>query len=206
MRGRTKWRAWDIRAALGVALALGWTLGVGFARGFWTEQTAAWVQAIGSIAAILVAVRLGVEQAREQRLVNVRAWLQGKVDRAHAVLIIARQAHAKGQCAVIGPSADESGFVPAHFEALAASLAEIPLHTLGDEALVEAVIELRSAMETLIWNFHAGESELEDPDDQSEPGRRQDAVNAQVECIERCRDSLDGIVIRLIHDRDFPGR
>jgi len=59
------------------AVALAWLLALTFVRGLWTEVTAAWVQAIGSVVAIaastLVATRLARSE-RDQALTDARQF------------------------------------------------------------------------------------------------------------------------------------
>lgn len=57
-------------------LGVGWVLGFGFARDFWSEQTAAWVQAFGSIAAIaggFAVARYTMDQAGRAAEADARA-------------------------------------------------------------------------------------------------------------------------------------
>lgn len=57
-----------IRLVAASALAVGFVLGYGATHKFWSQETAAWVQAIGSIAAIIGSYLIGERQAeRESR-------------------------------------------------------------------------------------------------------------------------------------------
>lgn len=62
---RTRHRALFLIGAS--ALSVGFVLGIGGARTFWSQETAAWVQAVGSIAAIIWAVEIAGQQAAERR-------------------------------------------------------------------------------------------------------------------------------------------
>jgi len=48
----TPLRILTLVAIAAVAFAVGWIGGLGFQRGYWTEVTAAWVQAVGTVVAI----------------------------------------------------------------------------------------------------------------------------------------------------------
>ena len=63
-----------VLAIAALALAIGWVGGLGFQRGYWTEITAAWVQAIGTVVAIAATawtaqtpVRAEAERRRQAR-------------------------------------------------------------------------------------------------------------------------------------------
>jgi hypothetical protein len=74
---------WGVIASL-IALAIGWTLGIGASTG-WTEVTAAWVQAVGSVAAILASIRIASRQSHAARDGEARA--QREVETTAAAMI-----------------------------------------------------------------------------------------------------------------------
>ena len=82
MRSINRWEA--IVAAI-CLLALGWVLGFGFTRGFWSEQTAAWVQAVGAIVSIAAGFMLAARteaKARAEAQERRNAIVKGGADLA----------------------------------------------------------------------------------------------------------------------------
>lgn len=167
------------------------------------ETAAAWLQAVGSLMAIGVAIFLGRRQSADLRDAARAAWAQAKIDRIYPISVLARHALAQAQCAVPALDEDESGFVRSHFEAILESLSAVPLQDFGDEKLIGAVLDLQLAMKRLLWSFNAAESELENPDENSDPYRHSESLDQQVMAIADAREVIEDCLIPLIRHRDW---
>lgn len=147
-------RTWLMAVCL---FGFGWVLGVGFAREFWSEKTAAWVQAFGSIAAIIGAFGVAHFQAEraEQRstsLARRSAFALAKAFDGH----VTRGVTTLDQL----PTGDDIAIVEPQFTKNA--MEAFPIHTVNDPVAMVAFLEIMALEKARfehvrsIWELRAG--------------------------------------------------
>ncbi|MET3461244.1 hypothetical protein [Variovorax atrisoli] len=121
-------------------------LGVNFELG--KSDWAAWVQAVGSIAAIVGAWLIGKSQSKAAFLHALRLKESERYDRVRAVFPIAERAHAL-ITALDGEQYDhyyKVRYSDASFRVCIKAIEAIPLHELGNFGLVQGYMEMQQAL------------------------------------------------------------
>lgn len=128
---------WKILAAVGATISVGLIAGAAEADkdGFFSQTVAAWVQAIGSIAAIL--------------FVTLPVTLQHQIDRARSREVVLTSAEmAYGLMSAVAerylePDRPTSEWWVPQWDVYDASLAAAPIHATGSAEALRAFVELR---------------------------------------------------------------
>lgn len=124
-----------VGSILGCALSFGFVLGFGATHGFWSEETAAWVQAVGSIAAI-IATALIFHFEQEGRVAE--ATRDAKERSAAAKQERYERARTAGELAL-----NATNLVAARLEASLASINGSTLYALRGHRTTEMVQAMR---------------------------------------------------------------
>ncbi|QYG08078.1 hypothetical protein [Janthinobacterium sp. PAMC25594] len=131
---------WVAPVACG-ALAVGALIQLGLHQKFSPSDWAAWVQAIGSVTAILGAYHLGhiqVERAKQDRLKAFFAICTAAFERSELA------------CAIFGVNGDLSrqyaDYDDSRLESIINALNAIPIHEVGNAEAVAAILDLRDQM------------------------------------------------------------
>lgn len=174
-----KWGWMSVVCALSAVLGLGALLIV-TVGGLDSEQNqaiASWVQAVGSIAAIVFASVHASRQAAEAECLVDRQRLQARRDRLASIQAIAKVARDHVEMVAYGLAAAPDG---ARFNGLVeffdarllqesrGALEQIPLHELESVQMVEAMIKLRLALRSAEHGLNVActdEPGQRDPDD-----------------------------------------
>lgn len=182
----------DLEAAALAAAVIAGTLLVGFsvaAKGVFSDVTAAWVQAVGSIWAVLAVWRFSTEEARraeEAAFQQVRSRIETALHVAHEARELARETVAR----LKGPNR-----LPKHdFEDVRETLDRIPIDKLGSGRLALRVRQLRRLVEHLWLYYDSAASHNEVGTEDEEVMRRHqvavERIYAAYDEIERLCDQV----------------
>lgn len=142
-------------AAIGTAVAVGLLLVIGLKEGFTSDTTASWVQAVGSIAAIL--------------FVTLPVTLQHRMDRNRSrevVLASAKMAYGLMSAVAdryLDPDRPTSEWWVPQWKIYDAALSAAPIHATGSAEALQAFIEFREF-------FYRAEAFANPPESLSEGG------------------------------------
>jgi len=126
-------------STLAAAFALGGSIA---ADGLFGQVTAAWVQAIGSIAAITAAIWIAGRQFRQSEF---HRW-ESDANRISVALHLAKQAVDAIAEAQSGVEAGKATFTPTNFQTVQAALDEVPLLDLPAGKAAISIVNLRRAV------------------------------------------------------------
>jgi len=161
---------------------------------------ASWMQAIGSVVAIGVAIWLGQRQKDAVVEAERRSRFTEKSDQVQALLVLANHAYEIAQLAVPGVDDEWTGYMPSHFRAIREDLESIPLTQHIDSKLVKAMLDLRIAMSGFEWAY--GASFDQDPEDQGDPDRFAECMSQRIEGISEARDAIERSLERILKTAD----
>jgi hypothetical protein len=183
------WRRWflDVAGGAVAVLVLGGLalLGLNFELG--KSDWAAWVQALGSIAAIVGAWLIGKSQSKAAFLRALRLRERERYDRVHAIFPIAARAHEL----ITELDAEpydlyyKDRYSEASFRVCMKAIEAIPLHELGNFGLVEGYMEMQQALEAAA---HAAAKRLELGEFRYAQGKAERASDAHVSDAHRKAD------------------
>jgi len=160
---------------LGSLLALGVVVDLvawGFAADLNKSEWASWVQAIGSILAIVGSFWIGrsqieaqtrlAKQARKDVLNDRHATIQGALDRAFQVCLNVDEYIRNPEKEPVRPRV--FSYIKAQVPAAQRLLDEIPLFELGSDVLVYTVLDFKSVMQAMLsiaeWGLQPGERQM----------------------------------------------
>ena len=122
----------------------------------WSDVGAAWIQAIGSIAAIIAAVMIMKHQSEDARDLAIATDARSLGRRLAALEALAERGYQMSRSVAIHAKGVSSFFDylftlvrPEHIEAITHALKEIPLYTLESEKLVIGIHEMIIGLDSL---------------------------------------------------------
>jgi hypothetical protein len=189
------WRRWFLRVVGGAAVVLVLTglvwLGLKFDLG--KSDWAAWVQAVGSIAAIAGAWVIGKRQSDTAYLHAMRLQENDRHNRVLAVFPIAARAH---ELIVELDNMPYDHYYKGHysapsFRACIKAIEAIPLHELGKFGLVEGYMQMQQALEAAA---HAAAKRLELGESRYARGKAERASDADVAEARRKADAALSLI------------
>lgn len=140
---------WWKRLAWGLVLVVFVTCG-GLRAGLTAEQWAAWVQAVGSIAAILVAIAVSRDQSVDQRNSAETLRLESEIQTVVAIKELVDQVAAYSEFIHAGAKDDlwasEWKSISVHCEDLLAICRSIPIMKAPDEKLLQHLMLIRQLL------------------------------------------------------------
>ncbi len=189
------WRRWALNILIGaIAIpVLGGLVWLGLSLELSKSDWAAWVQALGSIAAIAGAWLIGKSQAKAAFLHALRLRERERYDRVHAVFPIAARAHELIAELDAEPYDEyyKERYSEASFRVCMKAIEAIPLHELGNFGLVEGYMEMQQALEAAA---HAAAKRLELGESRYSQGWADRASDAHVSDAHRKAESALNLI------------